>query len=65
MRGLLYFNKGDLEAAEENFKAVLRLNASHIDSMEHLVRIYSARGDERLRDKYIAKIELINENSSL
>ena len=65
LRGLLYFNKGDLEAAEENFKAVLRLNASHIDSMEHLVSIYSARGDERLRDKYIAKIELINENSSL
>lgn len=65
LRGLLYFNKGELDVAEENFKAVLKLNASHIDSMKQLVSIYSATGDEKLRDKYIAKIELINENSSM
>lgn len=57
--GSAYEELAESEKAIDSYKKVLRLNASHIESMEGLVRIYHQCGDIANVDKYLKKIELV------
>lgn len=50
------------DVAEEEFKKVLRLSPSNIETMEELVKIYNARGDESSAEKYRNKINIVKDN---
>lgn len=62
--GIAYAGINDEKAAIFNFKKVLRLNSSHIETMEELVLLYESVGDEDNRKKYMNKIELIKSQKS-
>lgn len=57
--GIAYEMTGKKSEAVANFKKVLTMNASHIETMEELVAIYTQEGDRENRRKYEQKIELI------
>lgn len=57
--GIAYEGTGKFTAAVKSFKTVLKLNASHIESMQELVSIYAAAGDEENKVKYMQKIDII------
>ena len=50
---------GDTEGAIERFKQVLKLNGSHLETMEELYAIYSAQGDTQNATKYKKKMDMI------
>lgn len=57
--GVAYMMTGDDDQAIERFRNVLRLNASHIESMEELAGIYSRLGEKELEEKYRRKAALV------
>lgn len=57
--GIGYEMTGNMSEAVSCFKSVLKLNGSHTDSMRELYEIYSLTGDTENADKYLRKIELI------
>lgn len=57
--GLGYEMTGRKEEAIASFKKVLTMNASHIETMEELVAIYTQDGDEANIHKYRNKIRII------
>jgi tetratricopeptide (TPR) repeat protein len=57
--GESYINTGQTDDAEAAFKKAIRLNASHIESMEALIAIYSNQGKQDLVKKYTDKIKLV------
>lgn len=57
--GIGYSMTGRAEEAEEAFKRVLKLNASHLETMKELVELYKATGNEEGRHKYEEKIKLV------
>ena len=59
--GIGYSMTGHPEEAETAFKRVLRLNASHLDTMRELVELYKATGNEEGRHKYEEKIKLVEQ----
>ena len=59
--GIGYSMTGHPEEAETAFKRVLRLNASHLDTMRELVELYKATGNEEGRHKYEEKIKLVKQ----
>ena len=59
--GLGYMDRGDVSEAYDNFKKVLTINGSHIDTMKQLIEIYEAQGDTTNVKKYTEKIKLIEE----
>lgn len=50
---------GKKSQAIASFKKVLTMNASHIETMQELVDIYTESGDRENRRKYEKKIELV------
>ena len=58
--GVGYERTGRVDEAVESFKEVLKMNGSHLESMEELLAIYQSRGDEHNINKYRKKIDLIN-----
>ena len=50
---------GDVKAAVTEFKKVLAINGSHLETMKELVSIYESQGDKDGINKYAKKIELI------
>lgn len=59
--GTAYRETGRLGEAAQSFRAVLQLNASHIDSMQELVEIYGLLGETELEQKYRNKMMLVRE----
>ena len=57
--GIGYSATGRTEEAEEAFKKVLRLNASHLETMKELVELYKVTGNDEGRRKYEEKIKLV------
>ncbi|MDR0817397.1 MAG: tetratricopeptide repeat protein [Clostridiales Family XIII bacterium] len=57
--GESYLNTDRTDEAEDAFKKAIRLNASHIESMESLIEIYSSQGKQELVNKYVNKIKLV------
>ncbi|MCI8648021.1 MAG: hypothetical protein HFE76_14805 [Firmicutes bacterium] len=57
--GIAYEMTGKKSEAVSSFKKVLTMNASHIETMEELVDIYTQEGDRENRRKYEQKIQLI------
>lgn len=57
--GIAYEMTGKVEDAISSFKNVLKLNASHIETMKELVAIYTQAGDDANVDKYKNKIRLV------
>lgn len=57
--GVAYEMTGKKSEAISSFKKVLTMNASHIETMEELVAIYTQEGDRENRRKYEQKIQLI------
>lgn len=58
-------NLGLTDAAIFSYLKVLRLNGSHIGSMEGLMRSYDRIGDEEKVEKYRKKISLVKENQGI
>lgn len=56
---------GNIDAAIFGYLKVLRLNASHIASMEGLIRCYENIGDDEKVEKYRTKIGLVKENEGI
>lgn len=50
------------EDAVEHFKKALVLSPSNTDIMKELADIYEALGDEQNAEKYLKKIDIVNEN---
>ena len=59
--GLGYKQKGDADAAVKQFKRVLSMNGSHLETMNELVEIYRAQNDGENVKKYATKIQLIRQ----
>ena len=57
--GTAYRETGRLDEAVASFRNVLRLNASHADSMQELAEIYGEMGDIEMEQKYRKKLMLI------
>ncbi|MDO4394192.1 MAG: hypothetical protein Q4C80_07245 [Bacillota bacterium] len=57
--GVGYQMVGDVKAAVTEFKKVLSMNGSHIETMKELLSIYEAQGDKDNVNKFAKKIELI------
>ncbi|MCB6992173.1 tetratricopeptide repeat protein [bacterium 210820-DFI.6.37] len=57
--GVAYEMTGRKSDAVSSFKRVLTMNASHLETMEELVAIYTQEGDRENRRKYEQKIQLI------
>lgn len=57
--GAAYRELGRLDEAVASFKAVLKLNATHEDSMKELAEIYRELGDTEMEQKYRKKLTLI------
>ena len=57
--GVAYEMTGKKSQAIASFKKVLTMNASHIETMQELVDIYTESGDRENRRKYEKKIELV------
>lgn len=57
--GIAYEMTGQMEDAIACFKKVLTMNASHIETMEELVAIYTQAGDEANIFKYQNKIRMV------
>jgi len=57
--GIGYSACGDYNKGIEEFKRVLSLSPSHIETMEELVELYRIIGDHENEEKYLNKIELI------
>ena len=60
--GMAYSGMGDNDKAKESFLEVLKLSPSNEDTMEKLVEIYKAAGDEGKVEKYSKKLELVRLN---
>ncbi len=60
--GVAYSMTGDDTQAAERFKNVLRLNASHVETMDELTEIYERLGETELADKYRKKAALVRGN---
>ena len=60
--GVCYARTGRPEKAMENFKRVLALNGSHLETMEELAELYAKAKDEENETKYRKKIELIRKD---
>ena len=58
--GMAYSEIGEIEMAIDSFKAVLKLNASHTDSMKELADLYHQIGDNEMEQKYRKKIMLVS-----
>ncbi len=59
--GAAYVGLGQDEKGEASLKEALKLNGSHLESMEELLTIYQARGDREKVEKYENKIALIQD----
>jgi tetratricopeptide (TPR) repeat protein len=57
--GVAYVNTGRQDDAKTAFRAVLRQNPRHIETMLALIDIYDEEGEEELVRKYSDKIDLI------
>lgn len=57
--GVAYISTSDIEGALERFKTVLKLNPSHIETMNELADIYKAIGKKDMEKKYREKAALI------
>lgn len=57
--GVAYRMTGDDDEAAERFRNVLRLNASHVETMDELADIYAAQGEKELEEKYRKKAALV------
>ena len=57
--GVCYARTGKPERALANFKRVLTMNGSHLETMEELAALYAKARDEENETKYRKKIELI------
>ncbi|MEG2758019.1 MAG: hypothetical protein RR963_07425 [Anaerovoracaceae bacterium] len=57
--GIGYEMTGDIEGSKESFKKVLKLNASHIETMRELIGIYEDEGDKENVNKYEKKIAIV------
>ena len=57
--GLAYEETGQLPEAVAEFRKVLMINGSHLETMRELVKIYEETGDKANLKKYAGKIELI------
>ncbi|MDR0357215.1 MAG: tetratricopeptide repeat protein [Clostridiales Family XIII bacterium] len=62
--GEAYLNTGCIEAAEEAFLEVLKLNGTHTETMEELISLYDAEGRADMAKKYRDKIALIRKGTS-
>ena len=60
--GVCYARTGNDEKAIESFKRVLKMNGSHLETMEELVELYANMQDNENEEKYRKKIELIRKN---
>ncbi|MDD6043466.1 MAG: tetratricopeptide repeat protein [Eubacteriaceae bacterium] len=63
--GVAYKELRDLDKAEQNFKEVLKLSPSNIDTMNELIEIYKVNGEEELAEKYEKKIGVVKNNMEL
>ena len=57
--GVAYRECGRTEDAKERLKQALRLNGSHLETMQELLDIYRAEGDEANVEKYSRKIRMV------
>ena len=57
--GVCYSRLGEQEKALDSFLNVLKMNASHFETMEELADLYAAIGDTEKEEKYRKKIELV------
>lgn len=57
--GLAYLRTGDTEAGIASLKEALKLNPSHIDSMEEIISAYRMLGDDVNTEKYEKKLDII------
>lgn len=62
--GVAYQELGENEKALERYKRTLQLNASHLVTMEAIIKIYEELGDEENAQKYFKKIEVMKKNAS-
>ncbi len=60
--GVAYSCVGELRAAEEHLKRVLKLSPSNTETMSELVNVYEKLGEEEMAEKYRKKIEIVAEN---
>jgi len=57
--GVAYARTGNRKEALESFRRVLKINGSHVETMEELAEIYAEAGDKENEKKYRKKAELI------
>ncbi len=57
--GVAYERTGRTEEAKERFIKVLKMNGSHLETMEELYAIFSAEGDEQNANKYRKKMNIV------
>ena len=62
--GVAYRMAGDDESAVERLKNVLRLNASHAETMDELAEIYAEAGEKDMAEKYRRKAALVRSGIS-
>ena len=58
--GVCYFRLGEKEKALESFLNVLKMNASHLETMEELANLYAKMGDTEKEEKFRRKAELVS-----
>ena len=56
---MAYRECGRTEDAKERLKQALRLNGSHLETMQELLDIYRAEDDEANVEKYSRKIQMV------
>jgi len=57
--GISYVDTGSLDKALEAFKAVLRLNPSHLETLDELAALYTVQGDEVNAEKFRRKAQIV------
>ncbi len=62
--GVAYVRTGKKEAGLQRLIESLKLNPSHLETMEELLKIYKADGDKEKAEKYKKKIEIVKGNLS-
>ncbi len=63
--GVAYSQLDMIEEAIAHFTKVLQLSPSNIETMEELVKLYEAIGDDEKSQKYSKKIQIVKENAAL
>ena len=57
--GISYVDTGRLAEAMTSFQAVLKLNPSHLETLDELSALYTVQGNEEMAEKYRRKAQIV------